>query len=84
MKFTSHIIAITRNYDYYMLYGKGTESNKRRLDNRGSHMLVKLLNYMVVKGIKSTTNKIQVIYMLPFYILEQAYNLIVNRNLLSV
>ena len=47
-------------------------------------MLVKLLNYMVVKGIKSTTNKIQVIYMLPFYILEQAYNLIVNRNLLSV
>ena len=32
MKFTSHIILITSNYDCYMLYGKGTEPNKRRLD----------------------------------------------------
>ena len=32
MEFTGHIIAITSNYDCYMFYGKGTESNKRRLD----------------------------------------------------
>ena len=30
MKFTSHIIVITSNYDCYMLYG--TKPNKRRLD----------------------------------------------------
>ena len=32
MKFTSHIIFITSNYDCYILYGKCTEPNKRRLD----------------------------------------------------
>ena len=32
MKFTSPIIVITSNYDYYILYGKCTEPNKRRLD----------------------------------------------------
>ena len=32
MKFTSHVIVKTRNCDCYMLYGKGTEPNKGRLD----------------------------------------------------
>ena len=32
MKFTSHIIVIASNYDCYMLYGKDTEPNQRRLD----------------------------------------------------
>ena len=32
MKFTSHIIVITGNYDCYILYGKCTEPNRRRLD----------------------------------------------------
>ena len=32
MKFTSHNIVITSNYDHYMLYWKGTKPNKRRLD----------------------------------------------------
>ena len=32
MKFTSHIIVITSSYEYYMLYGKIAEPNKRRLD----------------------------------------------------
>ena len=32
MKFTSHIIVINRIYDCYMLYGKSTEPNQRRLD----------------------------------------------------
>ena len=32
MKFTSHVTVITRDYDCYMLYGKGTEPNQRRLD----------------------------------------------------
>ena len=32
MKFTNHIIVITSNYDCYILYGKCTEPNKRRLD----------------------------------------------------
>ena len=31
MKFTSHIIVITSNYDCYMLYGKSTEPNKSYL-----------------------------------------------------
>ena len=33
MKFTSHVIVITRNYELYAPQ-KGTEPNKRRLDNR--------------------------------------------------
>ena len=74
MKFTSHIIVITRNYDCYMLYGKGAEPNKRRLDlhiiELESYMLVKLLKDVVMKGIKSTPNKIRVIKIVPFYILE--------------
>ena len=32
MKFTSHIIVINGIYDCYMLYGKSTEPNQRRLD----------------------------------------------------
>ena len=32
MKFISHIIVETRNYDCYILYRKGAEPNKRRLD----------------------------------------------------
>ena len=32
MKFTSHIIFITCNYDCYIIYGKCKEPNKRRLD----------------------------------------------------
>ena len=32
MKFTIHIIVITNNYDYHMIYGKCTEPNNRRLD----------------------------------------------------
>ena len=32
MKFTSYIIVITGNYDCYILYGKCTEPNRRRLD----------------------------------------------------
>ena len=32
MKFASHIIVVTSNYDFYMLCGKGPEPNKRRLD----------------------------------------------------
>ena len=32
MKFTSHVIVITSNYDCYILYRKCTEPNKRRLD----------------------------------------------------
>ena len=64
MNFTSHIIVITRNYECYMLYEKGTKSNNRRLDLH----IIELESYvgqvikdMVVKGIKSTQNKVQVI-----------------------
>ena len=32
MKFTSHIIFTTCNYDCYIIYGKCAEPNKRRLD----------------------------------------------------
>ena len=32
MKFNSHIIIITSNLNCYILYGKVTEPNKRRLD----------------------------------------------------
>ena len=32
MKFSSHISFVTSNYDCYVLYGKCTEPNKRRLD----------------------------------------------------
>ena len=31
MKFTSHIIVITSNYYCYILYGKCTEPNRRRV-----------------------------------------------------
>ena len=48
MKFTSQIIFITNNYDCYILYGKCTEPNKRRLD---LHVL-ELESYVgqIVKG----------------------------------
>ena len=46
MKFTSHIIVVTRNYDCYMLYGKGTEPNKRRLDLH----IIELESYVGLKG----------------------------------
>ena len=32
MKFTSHIVVITSNIVFHVLYGKDTEPNKRRLD----------------------------------------------------
>ena len=32
MKFTSYIIVITSNFECYILYGKSTEPNKKRLD----------------------------------------------------
>ena len=34
MSFTNYIIVINSNYDCYILYGKGTEPNQRRLDLR--------------------------------------------------
>ena len=48
MEFTSYIILITRNYDCYMLYGKGTEPNQRRLDLH----IIKLESYVgqIIKG----------------------------------
>ena len=48
MKFTRHIIIITRNYDCYMLYGKGREPNKRRLDLH----IIELKSYVdqIIKG----------------------------------
>ena len=48
MKFTSHVIVITRNYECYMLYGKGTEPNKRRLDLH----IIELESYVgqIIKG----------------------------------
>ena len=48
MKFTSHINAITRNYDCYILYGKGTYPNKRRLDPH----IIKLESHVgqIIKG----------------------------------
>ena len=89
MKFSNPINFITSNYDRYILYEKYTEPNKRRLDLHVIELesyagLVKLLKDMVMKGINSTSNTIRVISMSSFYILEQVYNLIVNRNLSSV
>ena len=48
MTFNSHIIVITRNYGCYMLYGKGTEPNKRRLDLH----IIELESYFgqIIKG----------------------------------
>ena len=48
MKFTSHVFVITRNYDCYMLSGKGTEPNKRRLDLN----IIELESYVnqIIKG----------------------------------
>ena len=48
MKFTSHIIVITSNYDCYILYGKCTEPNKRRLDLH----IIDLKSYVgqIIKG----------------------------------
>ena len=48
MNFTSHIIVITRNYECYMLYEKGTKSNNRRLDLH----IIELESYVgqVIKG----------------------------------
>ena len=67
MKFTSHVIVITSKYDCNMLYGKGTEPNKRRLDLH----IIKLESYVgqilkgyckrILKGIKTTSNKIRMI-----------------------
>ena len=48
MKFTSHIIVITSNYDCYVLYGKCTEQNERRLD---LHMIeLELYIGQIIKG----------------------------------
>ena len=48
MKFTSHIILITSNYDCYMLYEKGTEPHKRKLDLH----IIELESYLgqIIKG----------------------------------
>ena len=48
MKFTSHIIVITSNYDCYILYGKCTEPNKRWLDLH----IIELESYVgqIIKG----------------------------------
>ena len=48
MKFTSHIILITSNYYCYILYGKGAEPNKRRLDLH----IIELGSYVgqIIKG----------------------------------
>ena len=48
MKFTSHIIVITSNYDWYTLYGKGIGPNKRRLDLH----IIELESYVgqIIKG----------------------------------
>ena len=43
MKLTSHIIVITSNYDCYMLNGKGTDLNKRRLNLH----IIELESYVV-------------------------------------
>ena len=81
MKFTSHIIVITTNYDCYILYGKCTEPNKRRLDLH----IIELESYVgqIIKGYGYERDKKYIEHMLSFYILGQVYNLIVNRNLLS-
>ena len=87
MKFTSHIIVMSRNYDCYMLYGKDTEQNKRRLDLH----IIELESYVgqIIKGYGGERDKKYFEQntsdlMLSFYILEQAHSLVVNRNLLSV
>ena len=48
MKFTFPIIVITSNYDCYILYGKCTEPNKRRLDLH----IIELESYVgqIIKG----------------------------------
>ena len=48
MKFTSPIIVITSNYACYILYGKCTEPNKRRLDLH----IIELESYVgqIIKG----------------------------------
>ena len=55
MKFTSHIIFITSNYDCYTLYGKCTEPNKRRLDLH----TIELESYVrqIIKGYDYERNK---------------------------
>ena len=47
MKFTSHIIVITSNYYCYILYGKCTEPNRRRV-----HLHIIELESYVVQIIK--------------------------------
>ena len=48
MKYASHIIVISSNYDCYILYGKCTEPNKRRLDLH----IIELESYVgqIIKG----------------------------------
>ena len=82
MKFTSYIILTTSNYDCcYMLSGKDTEPNKRRLDLN----IIKLESYVgqIIKGygyerdkkhIEQNTGDLDVIIL----------HFRVNRNLLSV
>ena len=55
MKFTSHVIVITSNYDCYMLYGKGAEPNKRRLDLH----IIELESYVsqIIKGCGNERDK---------------------------
>ena len=42
MKFTSHVIVITNKQDCYILNGKGSESNKKRLNLH----IIKLESYV--------------------------------------
>ena len=81
MKFTGYIILTTSNYDCYMLSGKITESNKRRLDLH----IIKLESYIgqIIKGYGYERDK--------KYIEQNRGDLIVvilhfrvNRNLSSV
>ena len=55
MKFTSHSIVITSNYDCFILYGKGTEPNKRRLDIH----IIELESYIgqIIKGYVNKRDK---------------------------
>ena len=55
MKFTSHIIVVTSNYDCYILHGKCTEPNKKRLDLH----IIELESYVgqIIKGYGYERNK---------------------------
>ena len=82
MKFTNYIIFITSNYDCYILYGKCTEPNKRRLD---LHVIELELHVgQITKGYGYERDKKYIEHNmgdLNAVILEQVHNLIANWNL---